>query len=58
LDTVWIEPRRFFRCWLCGQFYDIIDGQFVKINVDEELAKHIAILIEQQEKSNEGQAPT
>lgn len=39
LDIVWIMPRRFFHCWLCKQFYDKVDKEFVKIDIQ----KHINI---------------
>lgn len=34
-DVVWIMPRRFFHCWLCDIYYDIIDDKFTAINIEE-----------------------
>lgn len=54
LDTIWIMPRRFFHCYLCLNYYDIIDGKVTKIIVEDELKSHLDLLIEQQEsKENE-----
>lgn len=32
-DYVWIMPRRFFHCWLCDKYYDIIDGTMIEVDV-------------------------
>lgn len=36
-DIVWIEPRRFFHCWLCDIYYDIVDNKFIVVDVTKEL---------------------
>ena len=49
LDVIWIEPRRFYHCFLCGQYYDIINGVITKIDVGAELQKHYELIIKQEE---------
>lgn len=47
LDTVWIEPRRFLHCWLCDQYYDIVDGKLTAVDVEVEMGVHRELLRQQ-----------
>jgi len=31
-DTVMIMPRRFYHCYLCNIYYDIIEGKFTPVD--------------------------
>jgi hypothetical protein len=53
LDYVYFMPRRFFHCFLCLKYYDIIDGKLTVIIPDDELKKHLDLIIKQEEKVNE-----
>lgn len=35
LDMIWIMPKRFYRCWLCRDFYNIIDNKLTKLTLEE-----------------------
>jgi len=50
LDVIWIEPKRFYHCFLCDQFYDIIGGVLTKIDVDTELQKYYDLIAAQEER--------
>lgn len=36
LDIVWVNNKRFFRCWLCGQYYTSTLESKVLIPVSQE----------------------
>jgi len=35
LDMIWILPKRFYHCWLCKDFYDIINNELVVVSIDD-----------------------
>jgi hypothetical protein len=51
LDIVFILPRRFFHCFLCLKYYDIVDGNLVQVIPDEVLKKHMDLIIEQEKRT-------
>lgn len=50
LDIVYFLPRRFYHCFLCQKYYDIIDAKLTVVNPDEELKKHLDLLVKQEEE--------
>jgi len=50
LDIVWIENRRFFHCWLCDDWYDIVDGKIEKIVPEHVMSEYRKLLSEYGEK--------
>ena len=50
LDVIWVEPRRFFRCWLCEKLYDKVDGKLVEIT-DAHILREIQIRVKKVEEN-------
>ena len=55
-DNVTIYPRRFFHCFYCDIYYDIVDGKFIEIDIEKEMGISKEVLRKQmypEEKVNE-----
>jgi hypothetical protein len=50
LDVVFLIPRRFLHCFLCGKYYDILDGKLTIVIPEEEVKKLLDLIIKQQEE--------
>lgn len=50
LDIIHILPRRFYHCYLCDRFFDVLDNKITQVDVDVEMKKHLDILVKQEEE--------
>ena len=53
MDMIWVMPRRFYRCWFCKEFYDIVDNKSVVIDVQKIMnisKEELNALVEQYEQ--------
>ena len=54
MDIVYFDMLRFYQCWLCQKYYNIIDNKIVEVKPQEILDKHMELLRKQKEdKENE-----
>jgi hypothetical protein len=37
LTATWIVNKRYFHCWFCRIYYDIVDKKMVKIDIETKL---------------------
>jgi len=51
-DIVMVLPRRFYRCFYCRIYYDIVDGKIVEVDIEKETCIPKTVLDEMYSKEN------
>lgn len=51
MDIVYFGPLRFYQCWLCQKYYNIIDNKIVEVKPQELLEVHMELIRKQREEA-------